>query len=665
MTDVSLDAVQRNHIRRIVRSSKANTSLNPRHSGHHALCVCGAASSAAVIVTAVSLGIYFSSRGGLEQENPEQGDNFCCPEEVQELARYVNTSLNPCKDFFEYVCSGAITDKHSTRGDDHAELVRMAITGVTPRGVERGRAGRLLTGFYGTCVQTAPHRELYVSTLATALARNTWSRLRTPNTTNAFAYLVTASVKFGMPSLVLVTIERLPPVMLLSMGTPCAVERPKALLAAALRASREALRVLENSTANTHGAEDAASLDAKLCKRFATVGRRSATYTMAKESDVFDREVWNVSDLHASLTLIGHSAQSLKTVVVETVRQIRLLHDFFAEGEDAADLKAAYLIWHSVARAAENFYAFYDGSPSGVFDKCVDGLFRVPHVWDTFAAEVFTSPEKDVEVQATFEVLKDTVLSDCQKSSLFEADDAEGLRRFFTDLTLLTPTKAGERPVAIPGPTDTYGENILRLRACEFDMASLSDQGDAVDPLSYLGLRFVDERHLQIPSSVYTLIRTGSPNHDVPNILLVGSWFADRLWYMILYGLQWSPKTRDNIDRFKACLAMNYFRDASRGLEVDTLTVTALGLSSVANALRSTAWNAPKPLWGLRLGSRAQFIYMLSTYYRCPTVRSPMSVRLINAPLTYIGDFGEAFGCSTTSPMMKPRRCSMQDVSRD
>ncbi|KAL1476488.1 hypothetical protein MTO96_036455 [Rhipicephalus appendiculatus] len=663
MTDAPFDTVQRFNIRGVVRTSKARSSLNIKKASHCASCVCCLSCSAAVIVTAVSLGVYLSNHGGEKRDTSDLGVPFFCPEEAQELAGYVNTSLNPCEDFFAYVCSNAIHDGHRRGSDVDTELVHIAITGVTPGSKKkRGRTGPLLTAFYRTCVETAPHRQLFASTMATALARRTWGHLGVPNTRNALVYIVTASVKYDLPSAVCVAFERDKSTMLLRIATTCTTEGPAGLYWAALRASREALRAHGNWTASTADAADVEHLHTKLCERFANVSKVTATYTLTNESDAFNSEVWNVGDLRTALNVIGHSPQSAEHVVVEGVGGIRLLHDMFASDEGAVDVKAAYLVRESVATAVERFYARNDSSAQGVVDKCVEGLFRVPRVWHAFAAEVFTSLEKDADARATFEVIKDAVLLDCQRSSLFEADDAEGLRRFFDDLVLVTPAEADETRVAIPEPTDTYAENFLALQACEFQMADLSELGHSDDPLPGQDLRIVDDRRLLMTPSLYAQIRAScSPDHDIGNVLRLGSTYAEGIWYAILHSVRWSAKTRANIDRFKACLAQHYFGDADCGPEVDQLTVTALGMVSVANALRSPDWNVLRPVWGLWRLSRGQFVYTLSSYYRCPKSRSSRSARLINAPLTYVPDFGEAFGCASTSPMTKPRRCPMQN----
>lgn len=39
--------------------------------------------------------------------DPQEVKPFCCPGEVKILTRYLNTSLSPCRDFFQYVCSNA------------------------------------------------------------------------------------------------------------------------------------------------------------------------------------------------------------------------------------------------------------------------------------------------------------------------------------------------------------------------------------------------------------------------------------------------------------------------------------------------------------------------------------------------------------------------------
>ncbi|KAL3212794.1 hypothetical protein MRX96_007845 [Rhipicephalus microplus] len=68
-------------------------------------------------------------RGPLKQEvTAEGGGPFCCPDDMWETLRYINTSVNLCRDFFTYACSGVINNRLWLEDNTEAELERMVFT---------------------------------------------------------------------------------------------------------------------------------------------------------------------------------------------------------------------------------------------------------------------------------------------------------------------------------------------------------------------------------------------------------------------------------------------------------------------------------------------------------------------------------------------------------
>lgn len=72
------------------------------------------------------------------------------------------------------------------------------------------------------------------------------------------------------------------------------------------------------------------------------------------------------------------------------------------------------------------------------------------------------------------------------------------------------------------------------------------------DIINYGTTRIVDSRAFQLPATLYGPINdTGYRNSDLPKMAILGRLVAESMWNFVLYGIEWSPKTRTNIERLQ------------------------------------------------------------------------------------------------------------------
>ncbi|KAK8771769.1 hypothetical protein V5799_024990 [Amblyomma americanum] len=623
--------------------------------------LCGLAAAAAVTFAAISTALYFAvRRQRLESPSRTSGRPFCCPGEAEEMYRYINTTLNPCTDFFGFACSKVIALKLWKQTSVSAELVQAMITGVMPKGLKMGDAGAFLTAYYSSCVNTVSRQDFFLSTLARALVRRTEMLLKKPYSRNAFVYITAVSLQYNLPSVIDVTFSPIRSELFLKDFTICTANDMSAIAMVA------AVNALKAATSATRTVKSEVKFVRWMCEQLEALSWKNATYDNSKELATFDREVWNVGDLEAGLSAVGYTMQNVSAIHVQGVHEIRLIHDLLsAEWQNlTARHMSAYLLWHSVVYGAEEFDTSHGASAQSLFDVCEKSVSRVPLVWNRFMVETLTSLDKDKEARTIFANVKDAVLSDCRASLLFEGEDAVRLEAFFKELKLVTPIEANEKSALFPQPALDFAENLLQSCAYNFEATKRLQWGSFTGNEEYYRhLAFVKSRYCILSATYYGFILPGSPNSQIPNTALLGRLLAEGLWHMVMYGIHWSSKTTENIVRLESCFVENYMSEEDERT-VPIAFVTALALSSILNAFSWADWHTEKPAWSLWTLSHAQFFYTFDAYHRCPGESSPENARAFNAPLMYVEDFANAFDCSPDAAMAKAGRCPLRAASQ-
>ncbi|KAH7944814.1 hypothetical protein HPB49_000755 [Dermacentor silvarum] len=116
------------------------------------------------------------------------------------MATYINTSLDPCDDFFSYVCSNAIRYALSEDTIQEEQLQRAMVTGVMPNNVPMLQAGHFLNTYYKTCVQTILNRHSFANGTVNALLRKEADLLKKIDSRKAMVFLMVSAFKYSLRS---------------------------------------------------------------------------------------------------------------------------------------------------------------------------------------------------------------------------------------------------------------------------------------------------------------------------------------------------------------------------------------------------------------------------------------------------------------------------------
>ncbi|KAH9364258.1 hypothetical protein HPB48_011579 [Haemaphysalis longicornis] len=614
------------------------------------------ASTSAIVAVAV-LSVFFNPRGHGSADRDSL--SFCCPQGAENMSRYVNLSLDPCKDFFAHVCSRVIRDHLWRDVQPHTDLEIPPVTSVWLRGAPKEKAGLFLAAVHKSCVKTIPRHDLLLLDLAVGLAKAMREFLVKPDSRNALSYVLMVSIEYRLPPELGAQYDpKNSEVLFLSLAR-CDAHAHR-LTREALTAAVVALKDVLNVTA---ASEKAAHLRATVCE-FHPHRSGGSTYPPSELRRSFNRDAWNADDLVAGLKLLHPGITAPTTIYVEDVSTMKAIYNTFStEGVDHADgYKSAYLLWGSIDSGVDWFYPSSEPT-AGVqsFDTCNATITSFEALWQLFTAEMFTTREKDLTVSTVFADVKNAVHMDTQSSSLFESADAPEVNNFFTGISIISPLASSERLLEVPKPQHNLAENLLRARAYEFEITRLRSWGlSSANILHYGPAKLSDGRRYELPATFYRGIDGArSGNLKIPEMADLGRLVAESLWHFVLYGRSWSPKTAANIRRLEACHQGNAFRPITNRAAAANLTVRILGLSSVLRALNRTKdWYTEKLAWSLWHLSHAQFFYILSTFTRCPRNATLENARYINVPLASTEDFAKAFRCSPGAVMADPRRCT-------
>ncbi|KAH9384103.1 hypothetical protein HPB48_026089 [Haemaphysalis longicornis] len=613
--------------------------------------------ASAIVAIAVFSAFFFNPRGHSSADRDSL--SFCCPQGAENMSRYVNLSLDPCKDFFAHVCSGVIRD-HLWRDDQlQADLEITMVTGVWPRGVPKEKAGLFLAAVHKSCVKTTPRHDSLLLDLAVGLAKAMREFLVKPHSRNALSYVLMASIEYRLPPELGAQYDPKNSEMLFLNFARCGA-RAHRLTREALTAAVVALKDVLNITA---ASEKASKLRSTVCE-FHPHRSGGSTYPQSELHRSFNRDAWNADDLVAGLQLLDPRITAPTTIYVEDVSTMKAIYNTFStESVDHADgYKSAYLLWGSIDSCVDWFYPSSEQT-AGVrsFDICNATITSFEALWQLFTAEMFTTREKDLTASTVFANVKNAVYMDTKSSSLFEPADAQEVNNFFTGISIISPLASSERLLEVPKPQNNFAENLLRARAYEFKTTRLRSWGlTSADILLYGPAKLSDGRRYELPATFYRGIG-GARSRDlkIPEMADLGRLVAESLWHFVLYGRNWSPKTAANIRRLEACYQGSAFRPETNRAAAANLTVRILGLSSVLRALdRTKDWYTEKLAWSVWRLSHAQFFYILSTFPRCPKNATLDNARYINVPLASIEDFAKAFHCSPGAVMADPRRCT-------
>ncbi|KAH7970537.1 hypothetical protein HPB49_009937 [Dermacentor silvarum] len=604
-----------------------------------------------------SLALRSKARSMEQRLTHETGaSSFCCPDKVRELVPYLNSSLEPCDNFFDYACSSAVRSRLMMNATVDSRLERFVVTGVPPE--HRGRGGEVaefMIGYFRSCVASIGRRDEFASQMAQSILRVAQDALRHPNSRNSLQFMVEVSVRYMIPSVLEVTYHPRQSRLRFRLRALCKVAPFSAdCLNASVNAVRSAISPLV-TTSNTE------KFMAELCQHFpATLQNR--TYAWANATEAISRQLWRARDIRAAMSAVGWTVSNATVVDVMGLLQVRAIHDAFALERDCGP-KAAYLLWHSVFAAALMFLPGAKPSYMAGFEHCMrKARHNGGDLWRRLRDEVISQRGMDDHVTTTFTAVKQAVLRYAESSSLFDADLAR-LRSLVGGLAIVTATTdvPARHPVQVPRAVGVFAENVLRMNDYVHAL-SHAGGGHHVEPLFlFEDVKITDDREVQISPRLYDVVESASPHSDMLNMATLGYDLAEAVWNLLLLDERWNQSTVSILQQLLTCFQKSYaVFGQQRGGGADVIA-PSLGLASVLSAFsRPADWHTRKLAWSTSYMSHAQLFYLLAATRRCPVVPRTLTDELrVVMPFMYVLDFARAFNCARGSVMGTPVPCQI------
>ncbi|KAH7952083.1 hypothetical protein HPB52_018231 [Rhipicephalus sanguineus] len=336
-----------------------------------------------------------------KEKKPSEKHSFCCPDDVEEMARYLSTSAAPCDDFYAYVCSNTMDSRHSgTEAGPDSRIKSVALTGTLPNNAKTFAAGRFLNSFFKTCLDSITQSESFARSLANAMLHEAGNLLKNVDSRNAMAFNTEASLVYSLHSAIRVS-YRVNRVVTLQINAICDPD------AADLDDLNSTVDVLKRVTNSTTTMEDTVELAGQLCEQFQGEQRLAIVYHLSLDATEFTQEVWNLDEVVGSINVLGFALEDSTLLNVQGVGEIRLLYDIFLN-DTREDVKAAYLLWHLVVSGVQEFSVMEGQFSPQAFETCSESTFRLGELWELFKAEIFTTPDKDAVAKNIFTLITDT-----------------------------------------------------------------------------------------------------------------------------------------------------------------------------------------------------------------------------------------------------------------
>ncbi|KAH8020516.1 hypothetical protein HPB51_002465 [Rhipicephalus microplus] len=512
---------------------------------------------------------------------------------MRETLGYINISVNPCRDFFAYVCSGVINNRLWPEDNTEAEFERMVFTGVMPPDAPRSPAGVFLIEYHRSCLESIM-RKNFTSSLAVALVQKEQVVLKYMDAKKAFIYATRSILKYRLHAALYVLQQFNEPIIRVGIQLNCGEENSHSrdVLSASLIAINNVLPVPVTE-------ERTLQLKANICSIYRVDHEGSVMYATANRSD-FQRDIWNLEDLEAGLVANGLTLATVPLLTVRHSRTIRAVSRNIFSGTRSLDwcclspLAQRHAGWEDVQGPKR------DKRPQHLFEVCKKQINRVWQLVLMVKVAIFTSPAKDAKLHVIFDNVKDAVRADLVKSGMVAADDQNRMEHFFRDLVLLTPREVVDTSAPVPEVSHDFASNLLEALAFDFDYTkAFFAHFNEKHLRSFIHLRINGNRSVYLNTNLYNFVKVGDAHLELSNMAYAGRVLAEALWFMVFRTVTWAPHTTANMLRIQECYDSFYWSNSSRMNPNDiTSFFTALGLSSVLNAFYRPQWLIVKPAWG-------------------------------------------------------------------
>ncbi|KAL3184491.1 hypothetical protein MRX96_031782 [Rhipicephalus microplus] len=495
-----------------------------------------------------------------------------------------------------------------------------------------------------------------IGKLAAFLVSAGGTYLRHEGTTNALAFLLLSNLKYGIPSVVSIKLKEHGTISI-AHNTHYNLNDSKFQ-----RCLKDSLSKLNNYAQKNITAEEVTAFAKTMHNRY-PAEIKTESFSGTNLSALYQK--W---DPKAALNIIHIGLRYLTEVEVIGTVQIDILFESLGSPKNGtSEAGAAYILASSVYNALVELAWPSVLSKSNRLAFCTRQIDLLPRVCDAVYSDEFVTPAKKLQVTRVINAVLETIKSDCDSSSLFDATDAGRLQSLFDSISLVVPGKTAHPDIAEVNLKESFIERLFRGHAYEFEaQLAMARLGLPVTRTSERGHRYLllhNGISILVFPAAFALFRDDAAHTDVFNTPVIPWALAESIWRFILAEASaWSQKAKLRIKKLVNCFRDRYVMNATsighgNLSSVDTVAAS-LGLSSVLRSFSERLWYKVEVSGNFWSISHSQYFYIRETFYRCPAGSDSAIKKYVDVPLRHDKDFSRTFQCESY------KRMAMADVCR-
>ncbi|XP_070395001.1 uncharacterized protein [Dermacentor albipictus] len=611
---------------------------------------------------------------------------FCCPEEVPVLLAFMNESLDPCHDFFEYVCGTGIELGYNNIYSQSGAIVK-SLTRSTS--VHNQPSTKFFSIFYQTCLKDCSRPRNFLLQITEELLR--FGEMRaTKSPAEMFILLFDMGVKRGMPYVFRFRVPR-PSARLLRPDSNSSEERRHFemyrhnVILAQLNAScqtcfADSLRLYNEYASTNVTLKELFEFDGGIPGAVPPLILPMPLSTTTKWPEQ-PMKVVTIGELYARLPFLNES--SLREAFFDTVLDVDdAMTLSYVEDEAILDVVAYLLspvhqptsLAHLVVYVStETFNRFYISSTiTGPWRekiirmRCHDHVMAHRALWNIAYAVILTDETKDRFLRSSFAEAREAVRAQVRSCDIVALGDQVRADRLLDGVKLVLPRERYVSDCHVPDARELFISNYLSVSEFEYRVKMEQARRGYTDDYPPV---WVTEKYLSIDTDFYRLLDVSHKPGALQNLPVSGYRLAASLWALLLEHPNWSAITAEKIRSFKACTSRGVWSRNENGypnewneappIMYESTPPAALALRSIRAVVKDASdWRVAKMAAKTRRMSHGQFFYIVFANAFCNKhYDSEVDAVSGNAPLLHTEDFADTFSCASDSLMVAKERC--------
>ncbi|CAN8017823.1 unnamed protein product [Ixodes persulcatus] len=577
-----------------------------------------------------------------------QAPDFCCVKEALEIVQRLNTSLDPCANFHDFVCMRRLSDINST---DVSPLFRMAVYRANleySRGSLASPSGRALSRLHRSCVQQNWRFEVALADFTSAIMSTSKVTARM-SAADVVKFLALMSLRYRLPGLVtfretynrnssqttslaLSKWDSIPPML----NTSCfkCIEFMITTFNAILKVDLKASALM-----NFH---DAVFV-------YYTHGYNTTNRSLS------DSPFRSLSP-NAWLDIINEFVYPVypdaKYIIRETGTDLDDLTVHLAKPSNQP-IAVAYLVIQTVMAIYQEFVDLNAFSHPSHKADCSSLVLQVSELQESFEAQIVATPARDDHVREIVDVVRKQVTSDALSSFTFSEEDHLRISETLGSIEVRLPRDVAIADKPSPEITFNFPADLLEARSFGFEVQQekVRKKLNNLKLQSYMPDVFRRDNIISIPGSMYLMLKFGSKRKLFANLAVLGVRLARELWSFLLENQTWTNKTMQKIQSFQLCFANPDFTKTGVNVAGRSARLMAAALASIVKAASKSNWLHVEHISNSVHMSQGQLFHLVLADSLCGDIIAQLPAEDVNVPAKNTPDFSEVFGCAPDAAM--------------